>query len=651
MKRKLLQVRKMLLVAVGLLVGASAWGAEVWDFTNNTIWGSVAFPATDNNFADCSYDANGKAATTGNYVTFHSTAGYLLYGSRNSGDKGIAFARDVADTKGTDDYIKLVVPAGATAGITIYTSSNRTAKVSFNGEESTFNASWGDTTTDFINETGSPQDLIIYCNSNPGGAGDPPYLKKISLKETVEVTVNYLDEQSNQIKAPVVSNEEVGVEFTPDYPEIYYVSDTDPYTYTYKEGATTEVLTGPKTFNIIYKKADRTAYTLNVTQSYGGKSEKLIDAQTIYEGASFTYYCPRYILDGTTLYEFASSNDPNKVATYWESKLSNVKANADYTLTYKAKDGVCVYYAEAEDVDGAVLYTNSTFTTRSSNGGIGVLNNKTLTTLGAGTYTISTRVIGKADGPMSLYKASAEADNLLLECKTNTTGTEATSEAFTLTESTDIIANGGYNTTSENGYGFDYVYIMQTSTPATIGKTGYTTFASTVALDLDNLPDGLTAYYASTVTENSVTLKKATGEVAAEVGLILAGTANETYDIPVATSGDAIEGNLLVGCPNGDTLTENGNQYVLVANADNKAEFQCLEEMGATIPAGKAYLEVPTESIGARLSIVIGGETTGIAEVATAGAENGAIYNLSGQRISKPANGLYIVNGKKVIIK
>ena len=645
MKSKLLQVRKMLLVAVGLLVGASAWGAEVWDFTNNTIWGSVAFPAAGNSFADCSYDANGKAATTGNYVTFHSTAGKLLYGSRSSGDKGIGFATDAA-TNGADDYIKLVVPAGATAGITIYTSSNRTAKVSFNGKESTFNANWGDTTTDFINETGSPQDLIIYCNAAPGGAGNPPYLKKISLKETVEVTVNYLDEESNPIKDPVVSNEEVGVEFTPDYPEIYYVSDTDPYTYTYKEGATTEVLTGAKTFNIIYTKADRPAYTLNVTQSYGGKSEKLVDAQSIYEGASFSYAYPRFILDGTTLYKFTSSNDPNK-NSYWTSTLSNVKANADYTLTYNAEEGVCIYYAEAEDVDGAVLYTNSTFTTRSSNGGIGVLDNKTLTTLGAGTYTISTRGIGKAENTLSLYKASGEAGNLLLECETTTTGTEATSEAFTLTESTDIIANGGYLTTSENGFGFDYIYIMQTSTQVTIGATGYTTLASTAALDLTKLPEGVKAYYASSVEDGYVVLKEVAGTVAAGEGLILAGEG--TVTIPVAASGTAIDGNLLVGCTKATTLDENASQYVLVANA-NKAEFQSLAENGATIPAGKAYLDA-AKAAGARLSIIFAGETTGIAEVATAGAENGAIYNLSGQRVSKPANGLYIVNGKKVIIK
>ena len=190
------------------------------------------------------------------------------------------------------------------------------------------------------------------------------------------------------------------------------------------------------------------------------------------------------------------------------------------------------------------------------------------------------------------------------------------------------------------------VYSPYVST--TIGETGYATISSTAALDLANLSGSATAYYASSVEDGYVVLKEATGTVAAGEGLILAGEG--TVTIPVATtSGTAISGNLLVGCPTGETLTENANQYVLVANGET-AEFQSLAGNGATIPAGKAYLDAE-KTAGARLSIIFDGETTGIAEVATAGTENGAIYNLSGQRVSQPAQGLYIVNGKKVIIK
>jgi hypothetical protein len=43
--------------------------------------------------------------------------------------------------------------------------------------------------------------------------------------------------------------------------------------------------------------------------------------------------------------------------------------------------------------------------------------------------------------------------------------------------------------------------------------------------------------------------------------------------------------------------------------------------------------------------------STGIQEVKKFEATDGAIYNLAGQRVSNAQKGIYIVNGKKVIIK
>ena len=73
-----------------------------------------------------------------------------------------------------------------------------------------------------------------------------------------------------------------------------------------------------------------------------------------------------------------------------------------------------------------------------------------------------------------------------------------------------------------------------------------------------------------------------------------------------------------------------------------------------TIPAGKAYLlktDVPTSA--RSLSLVFDDETTGINTVK--GSEfmvNGSeFFDLQGRKVAQPTKGLYIVNGKKVIIK
>ena len=39
------------------------------------------------------------------------------------------------------------------------------------------------------------------------------------------------------------------------------------------------------------------------------------------------------------------------------------------------------------------------------------------------------------------------------------------------------------------------------------------------------------------------------------------------------------------------------------------------------------------------------------AEVIEPAQQNGVVYDLSGRRVAKAQNGLYIVNGKKVIVK
>ena len=188
---------------------------------------------------------------------------------------------------------------------------------------------------------------------------------------------------------------------------------------------------------------------------------------------------------------------------------------------------------------------------------------------------------------------------------------------------------------------------------ATIGSTGWTTFASPYALDLSSITatEGeVKAYYASSVNAGKVRMISTDkNDVIAGEGLMFKGTPGAVVTIPVVASGTAVDGNLLVGCTTETVLPTNSNHYVLVNNGGNP-EFQSLASHGATIPAGKAYLNAPTA--GARLSIVFDDETTGIVNLPTANSKGeGAVYNLNGQRVQKAQKGLYIIDGKKVMVK
>ena len=83
------------------------------------------------------------------------------------------------------------------------------------------------------------------------------------------------------------------------------------------------------------------------------------------------------------------------------------------------------------------------------------------------------------------------------------------------------------------------------------------------------------------------------------------------------------------------------------------SSFVWVKDAGV-LAAGTCWVQLSkSESAGARrLTIVHDGETTGINAVNTAaGKMDGEWYDLSGRRVAQPAKGIYVKNGKKVVIK
>ena len=142
-----------------------------------------------------------------------------------------------------------------------------------------------------------------------------------------------------------------------------------------------------------------------------------------------------------------------------------------------------------------------------------------------------------------------------------------------------------------------YVYAIKLHVhhvTATIGSTGWTTFSSNVPLDLSTISGG-TAYYASAVFENAVTLTKSTDKVAVGEGLMINGNPDATFTINT-TADDATlssEDNYLVGVPTSTSVaasTSGANHYVFGYESSSVYGFYNLTA-ATTIPAGKAYLE------------------------------------------------------------
>ena len=187
----------------------------------------------------------------------------------------------------------------------------------------------------------------------------------------------------------------------------------------------------------------------------------------------------------------------------------------------------------------------------------------------------------------------------------------------------------------------------------TIKDIGKTTWCSEYDLDFTNVA-GIKAYIAMGYDDNEKTIWLArVMKVPAGTGLLVKGDPG-TYKIPHA-SVRAYYTNLLVG---------NLGAAISISETDgDKTNYYLSGKDGtfvsvngsANIGKNKAYLQLPTSVFGGTRSIGISYDdedgTTSLKEMKSGEVKGEEWYTLQGQRVAKPGKGLYIRNGKKVVIK
>ena len=110
-----------------------------------------------------------------------------------------------------------------------------------------------------------------------------------------------------------------------------------------------------------------------------------------------------------------------------------------------------------------------------------------------------------------------------------------------------------------------------------------------------------------------------------------------------------VTGNLLKPGNGSKVWSESGKTKYALSVTNDKAAFKKITS-AATIPYGKAYLEFNEEISDAPL-LDIENISTHIDMTGISRQSDGVYYNLSGQRVSQPTKGLYIVNGKKHFVR
>ncbi len=206
-----------------------------------------------------------------------------------------------------------------------------------------------------------------------------------------------------------------------------------------------------------------------------------------------------------------------------------------------------------------------------------------------------------------------------------------------------------------NSWELSYV----TSLPLSIGGTGFATLWSPVALTVP-AEDEAEVYTAGLSEDNStltLTRAEAGSILPAGTGVVVKGTPSTTVQFETTTS-DAPAIGHLKGNDHATAFSAadySGLFYTLQGlAADEKTEATDVvgfkQFTGQTAPAFRSYLLVPESAPVQALRLVFG-ETTGIGTATSGQNTEAAIYDLSGRRVQFASKGIYIVNGKKTIIK
>ena len=194
------------------------------------------------------------------------------------------------------------------------------------------------------------------------------------------------------------------------------------------------------------------------------------------------------------------------------------------------------------------------------------------------------------------------------------------------------------------------LYKEALSVSGIIPSSGYGSLASAYGLDFSSatVSSGtLTAYVVTSTATDKVTLTSV-DELPANQGVILKGTPGATYNIPVKADAAYAGANLLSAAVTATDIAAN-TAYILQGGKLH------LVTAASTVPAGKAYLLASNVPSGARsMTFVFDDEATAVFDLNDKSEMiNNNWYDLQGRRVdgSRLNSGIYIKNGKKVVVK
>ena len=463
-------------------------------------------------------------------------------------------------------------------------------------------------------------------------------------------TIKYVDESSNELKT-VTRSSTVGsnVTATADDMKTFYSSDKSEK-YVYKSGNNEIKLAEDAASNVItltFSKYTKFGYTINAKEN-GTDLGEVAKGETYSDGADIAiskfYKINNEWYETTTSPYYINIKPENKAATI-EVKKSDI-----------------TYFAETENLGNNI---GASYNKNMSNGAYSAIaGGKTaeLCELPMGEYRVTVYLYERGDRGAFIRDLNNADNNTNTLCYANIKN----NSSYNLKEhsvtlklyKTTKIGLSGWTTHNEKNdtystnqsAGLDYIYIQRTgdaTETVSVSEAGYATYATKYNVEVPNDENVKVMTVKvnddnSTITLNEVAAKTV---IPANTGILVKAPAGNCDFVVTSDKGETLANNDLKAAT--EDVTSVDDKFFALTKLGEKVGFAVVKD-GVVIPAGKAYLMVengtPAKFFG------LDGEATGINSVKTAKAD-GAYYTLEGVKTTKPVKGLYIHNGKKIVVK
>lgn len=382
------------------------------------------------------------------------------------------------------------------------------------------------------------------------------------------------------------------------------------------------------------------AYKVNLVDEANNVLKTVYENDEAYEGLEVNYSYPKYLTDENGKVTYVCS---------LSSFNSSVNANKDAVTSVKYNEYKgTAYFVEAENAINKTKVESANYSSGAAMRGFDK-NMDLFTIPETGVYRLSYAVCSnnvRKDYQFIVSAGEEEIVNRVVNWSVNkvTTDGTITEDAMGFNEGTLIKAKG-----SDSNIILDYILLEKvTSEDVAVSAIKFATYVPTCNVVA---PADVKVYTAKVNEDKSavVLTEVSAGSVIAKGTPVLVGAEEGSYTFAASANEAApVENNDLKAAAD-DTKGDGATIYALVEQ-DGKAVFAPLKE-GVAVSLGHAYLKLPAASATRFYSIQFGGETTGINEVNAAAKADGAYYTLQGVKTSKAAKGIYIHNGKKVVIK